>query len=550
MTDYTYKIDDKLSALLLEHFNTDEQQQFVENFKLYLQYGQDHVDSFVIDLDNVWEWVGFLTKGNAKRHLQKMFDNGTDYCIQNTLCTQDKRVHPTHGGQNKETIMLTVNAFKALCMTANTDKGKKTTKYYAKMEYIFWKYLEAKNQDNINIMKKEFKLKLQLEKHNNLKTVYKDTPCVYVFKVSEVDDNNFIVKLGETDNIQKRIISIKQDYNDCILLDVFPCSTPHKFEQYLLNKKDIKERRIPGTELLKIDDTYTYKQLLSTIQKNITYFNKELKEDDQETIRLKLARDLLQAYMDSTNEERKLFFLNEYKKILNKSDTKLDVETDNDIVHESVSFKYHVFQYNPDNLTTPIATYPSLREAARSLGNNKMHDYHIRDASDNNTMLEGYRWYYIDNEKEVPTVIPPTKEIIKTPSFRKGLVAQISKDKQQIINIYGNQSEAAIAVKKSSASITLAISRSSMSAGYYWKMYDDCNDSLKSSFIGPLPEPKISTTSSKKIEKIDPETKKVLAIYSSIQDVCTEFRTSHKTINKKCETGDIYNGFIWKFVNT
>ncbi len=61
-------IDERLFVLMKEQMDTEEQLQFINSFKLYLKYGYDDT-AFIIDFDNIWKWVGFDTKGNAKRLL-------------------------------------------------------------------------------------------------------------------------------------------------------------------------------------------------------------------------------------------------------------------------------------------------------------------------------------------------------------------------------------------------------------------------------------------------------------------------------------------------
>ena len=43
---------------------------FLASFYCYLQH--DNKNDFVIDLDNVWKWLGFNQKSNAKYALEKI----------------------------------------------------------------------------------------------------------------------------------------------------------------------------------------------------------------------------------------------------------------------------------------------------------------------------------------------------------------------------------------------------------------------------------------------------------------------------------------------
>ena len=156
--DLTYNndIDNTLYEILNKEIITEEGQQFIINFQMYLKYGNDDTQ-YVIDLDDVWSWLGFSNKGNSKILLIKNFEKDIDYVLVSLLPTQ-KRVH---GGQNKEIIKMNVNTFKAFCMIANTERGKTTRKYYLKMENIFFKYCENLNKNIIERMNIENKIMIE-----------------------------------------------------------------------------------------------------------------------------------------------------------------------------------------------------------------------------------------------------------------------------------------------------------------------------------------------------------------------------------------------------
>ena len=56
----------KLINKLKNSFSTDEQQLFISSFYCYLNYKSD---DFVVDLDDIWSWLGFARKTNAKNLL-------------------------------------------------------------------------------------------------------------------------------------------------------------------------------------------------------------------------------------------------------------------------------------------------------------------------------------------------------------------------------------------------------------------------------------------------------------------------------------------------
>jgi hypothetical protein len=84
----------------------DEQHFFVANLFCYLNY--DIHKDFIIDIENIWKWVGFGRRGDCRNILINNFTENIDYKI----ITDDS-------------ILMTFYCFKLLCMTAKTKKQKK-----------------------------------------------------------------------------------------------------------------------------------------------------------------------------------------------------------------------------------------------------------------------------------------------------------------------------------------------------------------------------------------------------------------------------------------
>ena len=94
----------KLIEKVQKYFNDYEQQMFVASFYCYLQY--DNKKDFVIDLDNIWQWLGFCQKEACKRLLEKNFVIDKDY--KNFASTAVKAKKDNRGGHNKETFLLNI----------------------------------------------------------------------------------------------------------------------------------------------------------------------------------------------------------------------------------------------------------------------------------------------------------------------------------------------------------------------------------------------------------------------------------------------------------
>ena len=95
----------KLLNKIKDKFFEKEQQLFVSSFYCYLNYNSKN--DFIIDLDNIWKWIGFSRKDHAKVALKKNFIENIDYKI--LLPQPRKQNENEHGGNNKEQILININ---------------------------------------------------------------------------------------------------------------------------------------------------------------------------------------------------------------------------------------------------------------------------------------------------------------------------------------------------------------------------------------------------------------------------------------------------------
>jgi phage anti-repressor protein len=185
-----------------ERFTNDQQQLFIASFYTYLNYNSK--TDFVIDLDNIWKWLGFSRKEHCKTLLVKHFTNDIDYkCLLPQLREQNNELKESRGGHNKEQVMLNIETFKGLCMLAGTEKSKEIRQYYLKLEELLQ-----------NTMKEESEaLKLQLEQQNKKIELLENKPHTYgfsswkngyVYLVTDISKPGHY-KIGMTTNTEKRV---------------------------------------------------------------------------------------------------------------------------------------------------------------------------------------------------------------------------------------------------------------------------------------------------------------------------------------------------------
>ena len=222
---------------------------FVASFYCYLKY--DNKNDFVIDLDNVWNWLGFGQKVNAKRVLEKNFTINKDYKL--SLCQLAKQTTNTKGGQNKEIFLLNINTFKKFCLKSGTKKADEIHDYFIKMEQVLQEILtEESNELKLQIenqktefqqledkKKQEYETKLYkqkiLEREKILLNEYGTIGSIfYVIKVKTFENGCYIIKVGESrKGIKDRYKEHKHKYEECLLLDCFLVSQSKDFETFI-----------------------------------------------------------------------------------------------------------------------------------------------------------------------------------------------------------------------------------------------------------------------------------------------------------------------------
>jgi len=79
ITKLSQKYNNILLDKLQENFNTFEQRLFVSSFYCYLNYNNN--TDYVVDLDDVWKWLGFAQKINVRTLLEKNFKINVDYTV-------------------------------------------------------------------------------------------------------------------------------------------------------------------------------------------------------------------------------------------------------------------------------------------------------------------------------------------------------------------------------------------------------------------------------------------------------------------------------------
>lgn len=317
----------------IQNLFTDSQQQlFLSSFYCYLNYNQ--TEDFVIDLDNIWKWLGFQQKYNAKVVLEKNFILDKDYKI--SLMNTQVQKKDQRGGHNKQTIMMTIKTFKLLCIKSETKKADEIHNYFVKLEELLHITLEEQHDEIQQQFEQEKKEKNQIkneleqiqnnfeEKLKKEKVLQKEqflldkfssvSSIVYVIKVKSFENKNYIVKIGESRlGITSRYAEHKRHYPECILLDCYSVIKSKEFENFIHSHEKIRPNKVKNfeghereNELFLIGNNLTYKILTKVIEDHIKKFNEYTKKDFD---LLQAKYDLLQSKNDSMQSKYDLLQL-------------------------------------------------------------------------------------------------------------------------------------------------------------------------------------------------------------------------------------------------
>jgi hypothetical protein len=576
ITKLSNTFNNKLLNKIKEQFNNTQQQLFISSFYCYLNY--DQTKDFIIDLDNIWSWLGFSQKAMAKRSLEKNFILDLDYKI--LLCKSADQ-DSMHGGHNKEIIMLNIKTFKLFCIKSSTKKANEIHEYYIKLEQLLQDtILEECDEFKLQLNKKNIELQVnkkeyELKNHKMFLQAYENKNVIYVSKLNEIE-NRFTIKIGSTNSIKDRLINISSVFNlNSVLLRVVEVDNYIKFERFLHNHEFIKKYYHPVEMKNKNISKETYlvnQEELDEILKIIDLNKNKFKNNDLIIEEIKLKTEELKKVNESLSFEKELLSLekekiilkqkeleqelfNKTQELVNNNLTKPDSITENItncnyMIKERKSGKNtpKIYKYNSNDLKTPIKVYDSPIDVEREYENISLSQ--LKRSSNNNTIYKDFRWLSLNRNDKLPESIPETK-ITKHKSPDIKYIAMIDIKQTKIMEVFANQKDAVKARNMKSKSFTRAIQNNSVSSGHYWKFFNDCSEEMKNIFLltSKLPEKYISKIS-KNVEQIDPKTNSIIATYCSNREVCKKFQMSVLSLKKASETQNIHHGYKWKIKET
>ena len=365
-------------------FNESEQQLFIASFYSYLNYHK--TDDYIVDLDNIWKWLGFTNKANAKKLLLQYFLQDKDYKISLDASIKQKVIEINNkqnftpqpggakkkGGQNIQKFYLNVKTFKSLCLKAGTKKADEIHEYYIKLEELIQEVLEEEASEMKNkllIKENELNEKENLisQKDNIIKNANQDkfktiektlvsqfpvnNECIYFGTIDNTNDKREqLIKFGHSNNLPLRVQDHHKTYTNFILRDAFKVHNRQEIENAIKSHPKIKSHlrsiEVNGYnkhEILAYDATYFtinrlskyIKDIISEKTYNIENFNKLIEENNNYKTEIeRLAKE---------NEELKIAN-NEYKEKNEKLEFSLKTIKENYEINKNININNNILE--------------------------------------------------------------------------------------------------------------------------------------------------------------------------------------------------------------
>ena len=421
--------------------------------------------------------------------------------------------------------------------------------------------------------KKEYETKLEKEKVLErekilLKEYDTASSIVYIIKVKTLEHvGKYIIKIGESRRgISGRYNEHKSKYEECVLLDCFCVHRSKDFENFIHNHDSVRLNRVTDLknhekehELFLIGRNLSYHTLHQIITSNMKNFNEvnnssleleieklklliQMKEEKNEN---PLLHDLVNSVDRLANSVKQLSAkvdANEKrtKEMLEKMSAS-QVKTTTGFNTTLVTLGPRLQKIHPDTLEL-VKVYESVSEAMKE--NPDIKRPSMNKAVRENTVYHGYRWLLVDRDLD-PNVI---HDVLPTKKVRPqvvGYIAQLNGDKTKILNVYIDRKTAAHCNGYESSGLDVPVKKSTISRGFYYKLYDDCDEELREAFELEFNHGECPLLYRNGVGQYDAQGK-LVRVHACKYDCIRTLKISDKTLFKALSKNIDYNGFYFK----
>jgi len=485
----------------------------------------------------------------------------------------EKVVHTTHtlGGSQQVTFLTEKGLYKVLFKSRKPIAEKFQNWVCEVVKEIRLNGVYELKQQLLQVehqKEKEYEAKLEKQKVlEREKVILKEYATIgsiiYIIKVKSFENGQYIIKLGESRRgIKDRYNEHKSKYEECLLLDCFAVNKSKDFESFLHNNEIIKCDRVKDLkghetelELFLIGKNLTYKRLIDIINNNIKYFN------NNDTNKIELENEQLKLMLEMKNTNNDNLLIQELIQTVKQMSGKIDnLEKSNKELLQKfnstqskivtgfneplVTLGPRLQKINPETFEL-IKVYETVSEVMKEDSNIKRPS--INKAIVENTVYNGYRWLFVDRELDANVIhnILPTRQ---SRQQNIGYIAQINKEKTEIINVYLDRKTAShFNGYESSSALDNHVKNNSLTKGYYYKLYNDCDENLKDNFI--LRNKREPLLYKNGVGQYD-STNNLIKEFECKYDCIKQLKISDKTLSKALDKPIMYQNCYYKNIGS
>jgi len=406
-----------------------------------------------------------------------------------------------------------------------------------------------------------------LQLFHNSKVVY-----IVLLKYADITDKKYIIKIGKTENMGRRIREIAAEYmvKEPLIFDIYESNNILQLENRIHTHVFMKNLKYNYTTIHDKIATETY-----CVSDNELKGLKTIIKELQDTLPDSLDQQIRLAELQLKNNEL-LVQLSENKlkisenqlktlEFYNKNSNMKDDTIYNTIVQEikdeskaateapitvrprciKSTNNPEIYQYTPD--LTFIKKYNSQIELQREKPNISLNS--LRNSIKNNTIYLDYRWVSA-KRNEAPEIKPTKKTVIKSHDVAKYIV-RLNDDKTKILNVYASAREGiedmkrVLQINTTLHSFDRAIKTGGLQFGYYWNHFDKCSEEMQTEYLSHSTLPSYVHPNGISILKICPHTGSTIDIFHSKVEIFKKCGISTAKLNKILNTPEIYQDQLW-----
>lgn len=443
-----------------------------------------------------------------------------------------KRSVSTTGGEQDATFLTQEGVLK-LVMKSNKSIAT------ALQKWVF-KVVKEISEKGRYELKRKFEDELAHEKDRMDETAHKAAVIgadrrriVYFGKIKTMDGGSCLIKIGCTDDIKQRAVSLAWEFGQMSIINTFECDYNAAFERDMHQKlrkykyTDVINGKKPSTEVFKLLPAQL-KTAVNIALRNVNRFRKSVKQTDMDDI------------IASNPYVKRL--------CLHAGIKEPDVATkDSDRGHCTVIGR-KVQKYSLDT-TDLLETYSRISDVSRGNGSRKYSTSGVERACKLQSEYKGHRWAYLDRELADDTVqdIGAT-QVVR--SNRMDLVAALCPMRKAVVRVYANFKQLSICegFESDAASWKRAKKNKPLDDGRHIVRWRDVAEDLQQAWLASNTLPRLPINAdSKTIFRLDKDTLDVIQKYDCINDAKRDFKFANRTLHSAIAGNTVLRNFKWSY---